>query len=104
MSTPRHRPYLLAVTLILLGGSLGLVRAQDDFKGARPANPKVNPRLTPPNSNGKAVRPAGGRSPSADHSEKVEEAIALGNRARDAEDYGQAEKQYKRALSFNPRE
>jgi tetratricopeptide (TPR) repeat protein len=104
MSTPSLRPYLLIAALILLGGSKSPLHAQEDFKGARPANPPVNHRSPTPNPNGKASRRTGGKQPTTDLSEKVEEAIELGNKARDAEDYAEAEKQYKRALSFNSRE
>jgi protein O-GlcNAc transferase len=98
-----HLRLMLLLAPLILVNSSSVVRAQDDFKGARPANPPVNHRTSPPNSNGKTARPKGGKQPT-DLSEKVEEAIELGNKARDAEDYLQAEKQYKLALSFNPRE
>jgi tetratricopeptide (TPR) repeat protein len=103
MITPLFRPLFLAATLIIFG-STDLLRAQADFKGVRPANPPVHRRSSLPNSESKRANRAGARPTATDQREKVEEAIELGNQARDAENYQEALTQYKRALAFNPRE
>jgi superkiller protein 3 len=96
MTNPRIRLFLLVATLILWG-SQSLLRAQEGFKGERRApNPTVSLRT-------------GARRPTIN--EKVEMALAQGNRSRDkantvgtSDDLDAAEKFYKKALALNPKE
>lgn len=92
MFTPRLPLFLLLAPLILIGGTS--VQAQIDFKGERPANPSVYRGGPQPGQQSirSAVR------------QKLENAIEKGNAARDAEKYTDAEAEYKRALSINPKE
>ena len=89
---------MLLFAPLLFFGSSSVLRAQPNFKGERRApNPTVS------------LRP-GPRRPTI--SEKVEMALAQGNRARDksnsaegsSDDLEVAEKFYKKALALNPRE
>lgn len=92
-----HLHLILFLAPLIFLGSASAARAQGDFKGERRApNPTVS------------LRPGVRR---ATINEKVEMALAQGNRARDkantvgtSDDLGVAEKFYEKALALNPRE
>jgi tetratricopeptide (TPR) repeat protein len=98
----------LLISLALSFTQISL-RAQEGFKGEKPSNPVVNRR---PRSTAKpratTARRTGGApqntETSPDPKDVVEDAIASGNTALDAKNYGEAESQYRRAIALNPQD
>ena len=106
--------------LSLSTASFGVAPAQDVMGGAslifvaRPKNPPVRPKATrakeeqptQPNSTAKPTNNNGNSAASGDMSDEVEDALALGNSARDAEPprYQDAEKAYRLAAKLNDKD
>jgi tetratricopeptide (TPR) repeat protein len=94
MSTRRFSIGTFVLTIFCLLAVTDTVLAQEDFKGERRApNPVVKARPSKVRTSKSARRP--------DPSRQIEAAIELGNQARDALDYSEAEKQYRRATALN---